>query len=92
MTNYPLSQDALTQAHKEGHRFFIRIECGTDAFDFAELIVEQDGTSTEELAIHWMENHEAISVASYRILPNGKRNLIRIYDYRDLEERVETVV
>tara|TARA_X000001316_G_C896989_1_gene16599 strand:- start:52 stop:384 length:333 start_codon:yes stop_codon:yes gene_type:complete len=85
MTDYLLNQDALTQAHNEGLRFFIRIQCGTDASDFVELVVEQDGAEAEELAIRWLEKHQAISVATYRILPDGKRNLIRIYDYRDLE-------
>ena len=43
MTDFLLNQNALAQAHKQGHRFFIRIESGKAAFDFAELIVEQGG-------------------------------------------------
>ena len=85
MADFLLNQNALAQAHKQGHRFFIRIESGRAAFDFAELIVEQGGASAQELAMIWLEKHQAISVVTYRILPDGKRNSIRIYDYRDLE-------
>ena len=85
MTDYTLTQDALANTYKQGNRFFIRIECGSDAFDFADAIVFHGGASAGEMAIHWLEKHNAKSVATYRILPNGKKNLIRIYDYRDLE-------
>lgn len=83
---FDLNQNALTEAYKQGHRFLIRIECGAGASYFAELIVEQGGASAEELAMIWLEKHLAVSVATYRILPDGKKNFIRIYDYRDLEE------
>jgi hypothetical protein len=85
MTDYTLTQDALANTYKQGNRFFIRIESDRAAFDFAELTVDPNGASAGELAIRWLEKHNAKSVATYRILPNGKKNLIRIYDYRDLE-------
>ena len=83
---FDLNQNSLTEAYKQGHRFFIRIECGTGAFDFADILVYPDGANAYELAIHWLKKHDAKSVATYRILPDGKKNFIRIYDYRDLEE------
>ena len=71
MTDFTLTQDALVDAHKQGHRFVLRIEAG--------------GASAGEHAMRWLEWHNAWSVAAYRILPNGTKNFIRFYDYRDLE-------
>tara|TARA_Y100000114_G_scaffold54208_2_gene49537 strand:- start:1704 stop:1970 length:267 start_codon:yes stop_codon:yes gene_type:complete len=86
MTDLTSTQDALVTAHKQGHRFVLRIEGGTGAFDFADFIVEAGGASAGEHAMRWLKAHDAKSVAAYRILPDGKRNFIRFYDYRDLEE------
>ena len=86
MTHLTLTQDALVTAHKQGHRFVLRIEGGTGAFDFADFIVEAGGASAGAHAMRWLKVHDAKSVAAYRILPDGKRNFIRFYDYRDLEE------
>ena len=84
---YDLNQNALIEAYKQGDRFFIRIECGLGAnVFFADILVDPDGANAYELAIRWLEKHDAKSVATYRILPDGKKNFIRIYDYRDLEE------
>ena len=87
MTDYTFTQNNLAVAHHFGYRFFIRVETGAHnkKCDFAELTVDQNGASAGELAIRWLEKHNAKSVATYRILPDGKKNLIRIYDYRDLE-------
>ena len=85
MTDFTLTQDALVDAHKQGHRFVLRIEGGTGGFDFADFIVEAGGASAGEHAMRWLEWHNAWSVAAYCILPNGTKNFIRFYDYRDLE-------
>ena len=85
MTDLTLTQDALVDAHKQGHRFVLRIEGGTGAFDFADFIVESGGASAGEHAMRWLKAHDAKSVAASGILPDGKRNFIRFYDYRDFK-------
>ena len=85
MTDLTLNQGALVDAHKQGHRFVLRIEGGTGAFDFADFIVEAGGASAQEHAMRWLVLHNAVSVAAYRILPDGTKNFIRFYDYFDLE-------
>ena len=44
-------------------------------------------TTTQLVELHskvWVASGSA-SAATYRILPNGKLNLIRIFDYNDVE-------
>tara|TARA_Y100001937_G_C6982434_1_gene268320 strand:+ start:62 stop:313 length:252 start_codon:yes stop_codon:yes gene_type:complete len=80
-----MTQEGLVDAYQQGHHYMVRVEGATDAaFDFADLIVAK-GSTTHDYAMHWLEKSNATSVATYQILPDGKKNLMRFYDYRDLQ-------
>ena len=87
MTNYILNQDGLVKAHAEGKRFIARVEHPQgNAFNFGDLICDDIGHAAD-VSLNALKKHDAVSVAVHRILPNGKLNFVRFYDFLDLEER-----
>ena len=67
--------------HDRGIKFLAQIE--TRNGELAHLIAD-DAHHATTLSKCWIEKFEAKSAASYRVLHNGKLNLIRFFDYRDI--------
>ena len=80
MTDFLLNQTGLEVAYEQGYRFVVRAECKDSSL--VEFVAEDMGHA-HTLTMNQIEKHHAKSVALYRILPDGKRNFVRFFDYRD---------
>ena len=72
----------LAELHSKGHRFITQVEGPVTGLTH---LLADDADHAVTLAKVWVGRFNAPSAATYRILPNGKLNLIRFYDYNDLE-------
>jgi hypothetical protein len=82
MTDFLETQDSLQAAYKRGKRFVIRVEAMGVSTSFDDMIADDMGHAVT-LSLNAINKLDAKSVAVYRILPNGKRNFVRFYDYQD---------
>ena len=71
----------LVELHSKGHRFITQVEGRVTGLTH---LLADDVDHAATLAKVWVASGSA-SAATYRILPNGKLNLIRIFDYNDVE-------
>jgi hypothetical protein len=72
----------LVELHSQGHRFITQVEGRVTGL--AHLLAD-DAHHAATLAKVWVGKFDAPSAATYRILPNGKLNLIRFFDFNDVE-------
>jgi len=82
MTDFLETKDSLQAAYKRGKRFVIRVEAMGVSTGSDDMIADDMGHAVT-LSLNAINKHDAKSVAVYRILPNGKRNFVRFYDWRD---------
>lgn len=80
--DYSYSKDTRANLHDKGIRFLTQIE--TNAGELVQLTAD-DAYHAQTLAKCWLEKFEAKSAASYRILRGGNLNLIRFFDFRDID-------
>ena len=67
--------------HDSGKKFIAQIE--TDKGKLVQLNADCSHHAAT-LSKCWIEKFAAKSAASYRILPDGRLNLIRFFDYGDI--------
>ena len=83
MSNLTFNQSDLSKAKKQGYRTFIRVEGGMGAFGLFDQLIEprHDLRSSfdDYEAAKLLKLHGAKSLALYRIMPNGKKELICSY-------------
>ena len=72
----------LAGLHSQGHRFITQVEGRVTGLTH---LLADDVDHAATLAKVWVGKFHAPSAATYRILPNGTLNLIRIFDYNDVE-------
>ena len=80
--DYIYSKDTRADLYNKGTKFLAQIE--TNAGELVQLTAD-DAHHAQTLAKCWIEKFEAKSAASYRILRGGNLNLIRFFDYRDID-------
>ena len=76
------SNTQLVELHAKGHRFITQVEAPVTGMSH---LLADDSHHAATLAKTWVEKFDAPSAATYRILPNGSLNLIRMFDFRDVE-------
>jgi len=72
----------LAELHSKGHRFITQVEGRVTGLTH---LLADDVDHAATLAKVWVGKFHAPSAATYRILPNGKLNLIRFFDFNDVE-------
>ena len=80
--DYSYSKDTRADLYDNGTRFLAQIE--TNSGELVQLTAD-DAYHAQTLAKCWLEKFEAKSAASYRILHGGNLNLIRFFDFRDID-------
>ena len=75
------TKDQRKALHDSGKKFIAQIE--TDKGAMAHLVADCSYHAAT-LSKCWIEKFDAKSAASYRILPDGRLNLIRFFDFRDI--------
>jgi hypothetical protein len=72
----------LAELHSQGYRYITQVEGKVAGLTH---LLADDADHAATLAKVWVGKFHAPSAATYRILPNGKLNLIRFFDYNDVE-------
>ena len=72
----------LAELHSKGHRFITQVEGRMTGLTH---LLADDADHAATLAKVWVGKFCEPSAATYRILPNGKLNLIRFFDFNDVE-------
>ncbi len=76
-----ITKEQRKALHDSGKKFIAQIE--TSKGELAHLVADCSYHAAT-LSKCWIEKFGAKSAASYRILPDGRLNLIRFFDFRDI--------
>lgn len=82
MTDYLFSQGARASLFNEGVRFLVQTEYRNAAVKLADVPAEGDNHA-HRLALHNVVKMGAKSSAVYSLHDNGRKELVRFYDWRD---------
>ena len=82
MTDYLFSQGARASLFNEGVRFLVQTEYRGPNVKLADVPAEGNDHA-HRLALHNVVKMDARSSAVYELGENGRKKLVRVYDWRD---------
>jgi CHASE2 domain-containing sensor protein len=87
MTDYRFTTEELQALVAKGIRNIVSTEYSGEHVGFADVPAD-DADHARRLALCNVRNHEAKSVAVYELKSDGRKKLVRFYDWRDLTQEV----